>query len=584
MNDRSLWEFRKCGKIYIFCLLFISLLVGCRPQGEDNPVASTTSITSTQAHQTNTLPQPSSSLPPDGGSFADVSSRLDLNGELLIYWNPTRALSHARTFLQDRLEFLDGLTENPEADFDAIKQAVDFGLDLLHATGMSSIDAIGFSSKSLGDHIQREKFAMHRHPGNLTEAGNNPHPIWTLLGQPLPMSQHFADFPKSTVVALSGQLDISGLWPVADNTIMRHGNPSMIQHWQEFKNNLNQDSRFSQVLKSFSGRFQWAILVDELNKIPVPSPSGGFEVPEPSLALALEVADESLIEWMEDSMDASGKEGIEIENGRGFSWRLPVPLPIAIAPTFIHQGTRFVIASNQATALAMLTTNRDPNHLLNSTEEVQDWIKKFDNRPVNSITFISSRLGEIVHASLQKAFESMDEIPQSLAFLMRDDWAHQTFMGVSEIDKSGFYSETYTTPIVSQTTLVAPAAIFSAMVIPAFSKAKAKAQEIKCRHNLELLSQAIQVYRLDHQGAFPDKMESLDRNILTPKAFLCPADRNISGSLDSVTWESLQSDIPASYIFNFPQSPSGTNDLLNPPLIVCPFHPHHVLTNGTFQK
>jgi competence protein ComGC len=157
-------------------------------------------------------------------------------------------------------------------------------------------------------------------------------------------------------------------------------------------------------------------------------------------------------------------------------------------------------------------------------------------------------------------------------------------MGVSEIDTSGFYSETYTTPIVSQTTLVAPAAIFSAMVIPAISKAKAKAQEIKCRHNLELLSQAIQVYRLDHQGAFPDKMESLDRNILTPKAFLCPADRNTSGSLDSVTWESLQSDNPASYIFNFPQSLSGTNELLNPPLIVCPFHPHHVLTNGTFQK
>jgi len=65
------------------------------------------------------------------------------------------------------------------------------------------------------------------------------------------------------------------------------------------------------------------------------------------------------------------------------------------------------------------------------------------------------------------------------------------------------------------------------MTLPAFAKAKERAQMINCVNNVKQLSLAVRMYAVDNGNTFPyatNWCDVIQKNVGSPKAFQCPAD------------------------------------------------------------
>jgi hypothetical protein len=151
--------------------------------------------------------------------------------------------------------------------------------------------------------------------------------------------------------------------------------------------------------------------------------------------------------------------------------------------------------------------------------------------------------------------------------------------------------------------LCVPVIILSAMLLPALSKAKDKAQSISCINNMKQVGLAFRTFAIDNDGNFPFNVstnkggtlelslpasDGFDRNAVfhfqvmsnelsTPKILVCPADSKKQPALDFL---SLQ-PVNVSY-----QVRSGTNIVETNPeeiLAVCPIHNHVLRCDGSVQ-
>ncbi len=145
--------------------------------------------------------------------------------------------------------------------------------------------------------------------------------------------------------------------------------------------------------------------------------------------------------------------------------------------------------------------------------------------------------------------------------------------------------------------------LLAAMLLPALSRAKAKAQRISCTNNMKQIGLAFRTWAIDHDDSFPFNVstnkggtlelclpgnDGFDRNaafhfqvlsneLSTPKILVCPADSKKHAALG---FETLQ---PANVSY---QVCSGTNVAdVNPQqvLAVCPIHNNVLLCDGSVQ-
>jgi prepilin-type N-terminal cleavage/methylation domain-containing protein/prepilin-type processing-associated H-X9-DG protein len=104
--------------------------------------------------------------------------------------------------------------------------------------------------------------------------------------------------------------------------------------------------------------------------------------------------------------------------------------------------------------------------------------------------------------------------------------------------------------------VIAIIAILAGMLLPALSKAKAKAQRIACVSNQKQVSLGLRLWGDDHDGRYPWQIAPpeasagftktwehfilISNEIVTPKILLCPSDRE-SGKQQANVWSSLPS-------------------------------------------
>jgi hypothetical protein len=147
-------------------------------------------------------------------------------------------------------------------------------------------------------------------------------------------------------------------------------------------------------------------------------------------------------------------------------------------------------------------------------------------------------------------------------------------------------------------------AFYAAMLFPALSKAKGRAQEIQCQNNLKQIGVAFKVWALDHEDAFPFNVQTnaggtlewcqrgpdgFDRNsalhflVLSnelgmPRILVCPSDTSKQAAMD---WQFVGSS-NVTYLVRTGPSVTDTNP--QQVLAICPIHQHKLLVDGSVHR
>jgi competence protein ComGC len=111
--------------------------------------------------------------------------------------------------------------------------------------------------------------------------------------------------------------------------------------------------------------------------------------------------------------------------------------------------------------------------------------------------------------------------------------------------------------------MVAVIVVLLPLAIPAFGRAKKKAQSINCSNNLKQVGLAALQWSLDHEDVFPSDLSSMKKELGTDKITCCPAD-------NAVPYQIL--------------SPGVAGNDSSVVYARCPIHGLVILVNGSVQQ
>ena len=520
----------------------------------------------------------------DGVSgFQKALTKLDQDADLVLYWNPARMLDEVMKNLGSLPDIISaGDPSMTPVEFNEMKRNLGLIQELVSETGVSEIDGLGFSSRRVNEFLLCHKVIIQKS----TESDAM---IWKLFGNAVPIGEHLKQLPSNTLVGFSGHLKAREGLESLNKTIVTHANSELVSRWIRMLDTLDKGMNIGRLLQSSEGGIRFAVMADDSTMMPVPSRDGGFELPEPSMALSIQVKDDSILQLIRESLGKTPLEPLEIDatDAIGFSMKLRVPLPLEIRPTFIYHNGYFAVGTNPRAAQNLLWPGRSDGGDLAGTEEAEHWARQF-NSPVNSMTFVSRRLGGLVGESFENAFGAMDSDHGASANpwlgFRKIDWKNQQYFSVARVDEDGFYSETWTSSSPGQTAILLPIAVGAAKIVPGFMGARDQAESHRCIANLRTLGSAVQIYT-NQSGTWPEALDELDREFLSsPSIFLCPSviNRSEMSRLTKDGWQAFRPDRDTSYIFRLAAAGYRRNQE-DPVLAICPHHNHKLLTSGVVQ-
>jgi hypothetical protein len=116
-----------------------------------------------------------------------------------------------------------------------------------------------------------------------------------------------------------------------------------------------------------------------------------------------------------------------------------------------------------------------------------------------------------------------------------------------------------------------------ALLAPAFSHAKAKAQALACSIKLVQIEAAMRSWSANHQGRLPDSLLDLTNELSDPNLLICPADRNrhASGSRAIQVWD------PDNVTYQLVTPGAALSNVEKQVIIRCPIHGLELLGDGS---
>jgi hypothetical protein len=221
----------------------------------------------------------------------------------------------------------------------------------------------------------------------------------------------------------------------------------------------------------------------------------------------------------------------------------------------------------------------------------------------NSFSYVSRKFSETLIGVQRKMITSTEQemTPEQMKFLDKLITLSGTNygLGISAHTATGWETVSVGSQDSATTLVAAPVvggtAIGAAMLLPALTKAKAKAQSITCMNNMKQICLAFRIWATDHNDQFPFQvraanggtLELCDRDaagydqntvrhfqalaaeLTAPKILVCPAD---SAKSVATSFEQLEAENVSYRLRTGPQV-TDVNPLET--LIYCPEH-HHI--------
>ena len=119
----------------------------------------------------------------------------------------------------------------------------------------------------------------------------------------------------------------------------------------------------------------------------------------------------------------------------------------------------------------------------------------------------------------------------------------------------------------------------AALLLPALSKAKSRAQTIACVNNMKQIGLAARLWSNDHNDFYPPDFLSMSNELFTPKILACPGDTT-KKKVES--WSQFSPAANLSYEFLTPSAKES--EITSEVAFRCPIHGNIGLGDGSVQQ
>ncbi len=590
-------------KPHLLALLGVSLVLIVTGCDQKEPSGNSTTKSATRS---DSAPTPAAT-PVRQTSFQAVTSQLDPDGSIYGYLATDQWLAGLSTNIARLKQLVLSMPEASGEERANIERVFDLFAGAAARSGLEDLTGVGFSGVQIAPDLYRTKLVLHHHKGQ----GDGL--LWNLMGKaPHPLTG-LDLLPKNTALAAFGDIDLPELWQAIESGIKRSELTELIEGLEKFPAEFEKGTKMSwaQFLASLGGEVGFILTLDDVNLIGLPLGANGLEVPTPGLMLAVKVNNDLLFDRISSEMKKNTAVEIsEVDGLKICAMPIPVPLPMDLKITAASSGDYFFLATSPALVQEVVAVRAGQQPGLRKSPEFAALLKHLPAEG-NQFVYADKRFSATIQ-ELQKQVLGMQknanraqmEIIEQLLMPQGPTFG----LSISGHTETGWHSVSVGNQDSATTLVAAPAVFLTAMggaiMLPAFSKAKTKAQSIACMNNMKQVNLALLLWSADHEEKFPFNVslnrggtleicerggdgydrsayrhfQVLSNELITPKLLVCPSDSSKQEAPDFTNLQSWH----VSYQLRTGAKVSSANP--QEIVIYCPVHHHVGRTDGSVQQ
>jgi hypothetical protein len=459
-------------------------------------------------------------------SFSEVTSRLDPGGNLYMYVGTAQWLDGLSKKMGDWRDMLQNLPNANGTDRENMTKVFDLLTTLTKDSGVEDVSGVGLSSIAMEKGLYRNKVFVHHYKGKGSGF------LWTLFGK----GPHKLDgvdlLPQTTALASFSDLDIAGLWSVLKKDLDESGIPQAKAGMEQFQTQFETRTgvAWDKLLNSLGGNYGLIITLDDSRKFTIPmGQNQQMELPTPGILLAIKVKDDTIFDRLDKALKDMQQPVATVDKD-GLKMRtvvMQLPLPVPLRPSIARSGDYLFVASTDALVEEVLAVKSGKQAGLKGTDEFKKLAQDVP-REGNNFSYVSHRLADALQTVREQALARTSavqpgqaELIKKLFTLNQPGFAYTVSANTDEgWMMTGIGNQDGTKMVLLPA--VAVPAIAAGMLLPALSKAKARAQTVACINNLQQIQLAKKLWATDHNKGDQDIPTMADLKPYLGSPVICP--------------------------------------------------------------
>jgi hypothetical protein len=320
----------------------------------------------------------------ENNTYWQVTAKLDQGGEAFGYLHTERIMA---AFMQFMANLQKNLAPAAGGGQDKMAQAFNVLNMLFKGYGLEEISGLGYSSITLKPGLHRNRMVIYHHPGR--DQGL----IWNISGPSPRYLDEMDMLAENTALAFIADYNIEKLADWIGKQGQQKSGQEMGQGLAMMKMGLaSVGVDGDRLRKSYGGRLGFLLTLDPEKRVAIPLGGSSVSIPEPGIALLIQVNDSYLFDLIKGKLASAGKAQFKDEAGvKKISFpRLPMPFPLE--PTIAQKGNWLIAASMGSVAQGVFGPEVQR---LSDSEEFKALAYKMPRRG-NGFGYISSMVPRLI--------------------------------------------------------------------------------------------------------------------------------------------------------------------------------------------